>query len=143
MGAYSFCAANDLEMLSFESQDEHDKFMSFIRTNAAKINACTGSSFDFYLGSIALVTSKANDFFWYKSGELVISKIKFDWFKGEPNGGGVELCATVMQRLDIGGNIGINDYSCRDFDRGKYMQDTMVCQDTRIYAKGPMNKNYI
>lgn len=141
VGAYSFCAANDLEMMTFDSQDEHDKFFTFIRTNTAKINAFTGYNFQFFLGSIALTTSKPDDFFWYKSGELVIKKIKFDWFTGEPNGAGLELCAAVMQRIEVNGLIGINDYSCVKLDLGRnYVQDTMVCQQTTSYTNGFNNK---
>lgn len=142
-GAYSFCAANDLEMLSFESQDEHDKFLAFIKTNSSTIGQYTGNNFEFFIGAIqpnTLKTAKPATLTWYNSGQLVINTLNITWFSGEPNGAGSEFCTTIVQRLDYGGKIGANDYNCRALDLGRYTNDTIACQETIKHAKGSGSK---
>lgn len=127
MGALSFCSALDLDMLSFESQNEQDVFMKFLRVNSTFTFNKMGKKFNIYLGAYAVKKpAVANGFVWYRTGRSTTETLTLDWYAGEPNNMGDEMCGTIMQNVDL--SVGMNDYPCTFTDFNNYFNNTIVCQ---------------
>lgn len=85
MGALSFCSALDLDMLTFDSQNEQDVIMKFLRANYTFTLNKMGNRFNIYLGAYAIKRpAVANGFVWYRSGQSTTETVKLDWYPGEP-----------------------------------------------------------
>lgn len=128
-GTYSFCVANNLQMLSLESQDEHDKFLGYCKKNEDAISAITGYRFNIYLNVFTFTTPNATGYVWYDTGIPFHKNLKIDWAPLEPNNhrGNSEYCATILRN---NGYVGVNDYPCRQFTL-EYFSHTIVCQKTK------------
>lgn len=131
IGAYSFCNALGLEMLTFDSPNEQVVFMNFLRSNQDITLITMGYHFNIYVGAYAIqVPASPDGFIWYQSGRPTSETVKLDWCPGEPNNVpafGSELCATIMQASNA--IIGLNDYPCLWNDIGtEYLNNSVVCQ---------------
>lgn len=134
MGSYQLCKANDMTMLTFDCQDEHDKFIAVINKQVNTISGTlylkTGVLVELYFGSYAKIGGDPNGWIWYDSGVKVTGPVKMRWNGGEPNNSGNrEWCATMALN---GGVIGMNDMSCIE---GSFSKN-VVCQETTRMEKG-------
>lgn len=139
IGAYSFCAANDLALLTFDSQDEHDKIISYLRSNVAYINSVAGPIFNIFVETFTMVAGNGAAFRWYTTGVPFNKNLVIDWNPGEPNNAfGSEFCMTLLQRPgDL--RIGMNDFPCLYLQPG--FSNTVVCQQkTVLPVSGYRNK---
>lgn len=126
MGAFSFCSALDLDMLTFDSQNEEDIFLKFLKANSTFTLQTMDNGFNIYLGAYAVkAPANANGFIWYRTGKSTTETLTLDWYAGEPNNAGNEMCTTIMQ---LNGLIGLNDYSCTLSDLGIHFKNAIVCQ---------------
>lgn len=135
LGGYSFCAANDARMLSFETQDEHDKFIDYVTKNAALIRSLAGLRWNMYIDIYSNVVKNVTGFMWYTTGEPVLPRMKLHWNPGEPNGALThECCLTILQ---YDNPVGLNDFPCNYIDHSHF-GNTVVCQKTtwNVLPKG-------
>lgn len=127
MAAFSFCTALDLEILTFDSQNEQDVLLKFLRTNNTFNVNTMGTQFNIYLGAYAVKRPPvANGFFWYRTGKPTNETVNLDWYPGEPNNfNGIEMCGTIVQ---LGTNVGVADYPCTYMEFRLYFNNSIVCQ---------------
>lgn len=113
-------------MLSFDSQNEYDYFMSYLKINADAVSNITDFEFNIFVDSLTSSSANVSGFVWYTSGKPM-SVIKVKWAAGEPNNakGGDEFCVTIKRY-----EIGLNDFSCSKFMEN-WMSQTIVCQKTK------------
>lgn len=129
IGAFSFCNALGLDMITFDSQSEQEVFMKFLRSNYKITSSSMGNQFNIYLGAYAIKNpAKADGFVWYQSGQPTSETVdQLDWYPSEPNNSEFEMCGSIMQLSDR--SIGINDYSCTKSDVGTlHFNNAVVCQ---------------
>lgn len=126
MSGYTWCRANDLDVMTFDSQDEHDKFINNIQANMAYYNPIltvydkggSPSGIRLILGTYQNHIQKyaSNGFFYYDTGEPVYPKITYHWIPNQPETlNGVQWCNTVESHGP--GSNGLNDFFC-DTDTG-------------------------
>jgi hypothetical protein len=128
-------------MLTFDSQGEHDVFMSFIRTNGTVPFNVMGDKLNIYLSTLAFNKQHTvNDFFWYRTGEPVYKTVNLDWYPGDPSNGVNEFCTVIMQSS---GKYGLNDYPCNLLHVQKLFNNTVVCQYKFNSTSGGFNQKYL
>lgn len=130
MGAYAFCKANNMQLLTFDSPEEQKRFLKTLDKNYSFYQKLLETpEFELYLGSFAFVPKMANEFIWYFSGKQIYPDIELDWNFGEPNDtGGVEWCTSIK----YGWSSQINDCECNSMNNTR---GTMVCQKLQILEK--------
>lgn len=127
-------------MLSFESSEEQNVFLSFLYTETNLLLDVMGPKYNIYLGAVSPAYPATPDgFVWYKTGKSTEETVKLWWNTDEPNNSGVELCATIMDR-DF--DIGVNDYRCNFRDIYQYLNNTIVCQKMFNVTKTGFNHKY-
>lgn len=137
IGAYSFCKSNDLELLSFESQHEHDYFPQNLQRDR-NVVPIIGSQYQIYLGSFATTNRNASGYSWYRSGEPVQPTVQFSWLDGQPDGyEQKEFCTTIVFNPQ---NVGVSDYNCYYSDI-RALNNIVVCQNITDQKKQHGYKN--
>lgn len=135
MGSYSWCKANNMEMLTFDCQDEHDKFLNNIAANRSSYsflivsNAFVGLFLGAYQNHVK--ANSPNSFVWYESGASVYPTVNFKFLPGQPDTyGNAEWCIAIESFSQ--GSCGVNDYLCNDLN----LRFFPACQLVTFKAKG-------
>ncbi|CAO1417921.1 unnamed protein product [Diamesa hyperborea] len=97
--AFSFCKANDMNLVELHTKQEADNFLTILRTSATEYWYHIGGS---YIGAAK------NDFYWMTTGERI--NYALEYHPGQPdNAGGKEMCLSVAQQP---GKFKFNDVDC-------------------------------
>lgn len=111
--AQQICNSYDLELVTIDSVDESNVFLSLYTQNAALFDTWT------HIGAVATIPRSATDWYWVGSTEKVNFPLKFG--VGLPdNYGGNEACLTLGLFL---GSYYFNDLKCYEHYIMKF-----VCQ---------------
>lgn len=134
MGSYQWCKANDMTMLTFECQDEHDKFVAAVNKQSSALPKTLflpyGVLIELYFGAYSKIGGDPVGWVWYDSGVAVTGPVMLQWNGGEPNNyANKEWCATMALNSGL---IGMNDMNCIE---GSYTKN-VVCQETTKLQKG-------
>lgn len=143
MSSFTFCKANDLQMLTFQTHDEQSKFIARVEANRDLFERMFYTTeFEFYLGAFAFHPNRSLEFVWYQDGKKIYPNLTLAWNKGEPNDWqGREWCSSIKQGYyDNEKQIGVNDCDCNTMD---ITPGTMICQNFEVIKKkgGYKNKN--
>lgn len=132
IGAYAFCKANNMQLLTFDSPEEQTRFLKTLDNRYSFYQKLLETpEFELYLGAYAFQPGMANEFIWYFSGKKIYPDIDLEWnaSTNEPNDtGGVEWCTSVK----FGWYTRINDCQCNSMNNTR---GTMVCQKLQFLGK--------
>jgi Lectin C-type domain len=88
------CRANKLEIVSLETKNETQAFLSYIMREASNI----GEGNYVHIGAVTKLLGTRNDWVWLESGRDV--QIDIPWATGQPdNYGGSESCMSLKIEL--------------------------------------------
>jgi len=127
-GAKALCKSFDLELATFETLIEAEKFIQVAKENQfikTKIYPHV------FVDGMTLTPNSATDWYWTRTGEKI--PFTLPWKVGEPNFAfnGTEYCISVF--LQAPDNLGFNDVRCQ-------IEETrFICQ--RIDAFIPVRIN--
>lgn len=120
-------------MLTFESQDETDTFLSSLRDMKEDINEeLNFDVLEVFYGAYALHPGEKDGFVWYISGQYIKDKIQLPWNDNEPNNwSNIEWCGSIAQPTTDKSNVGMNDFNCYDSSPAR----GMICQKRKKLGK--------
>lgn len=84
------CVSSNLEMLTFERQDEFDQFLVDLTKKTAFIQTWVAppffgvDHFHFFVGAYTKIPAKKEGFIWYKTG-ATINNINYVWEPNQPD----------------------------------------------------------
>lgn len=133
IGAYSFCKANDLQLLTFETSEEQTNLLTILENEYSFYSDLLETSeFELYLGAFAFTPNSSNGFVWYSSGKKIHPGIDLKWNTGEPNDSDkLERCSSIKYNYWYS-SVGINDCQCNNIGVTK---GTMICQKYQALGK--------
>ena len=76
--AFSFCKANDMNLVELHNKQESDKFLTMCANNAV--------DYWYHIGGSAEGMANRLDFYWMTTGERISYSLKYH--PGEPNNAG-------------------------------------------------------
>lgn len=132
-----------MEMMTFECQDEYDRFLNDIAANFSSYSflSVASSFIGIFVGTYRNydATNSPNSFINYESGASVYPKISYRWLPGNPDAwNNIEWCIAIESFYR--GSVGMNDYTCNDLD----LRFFPACQKVTIAtkAKGMIPNKY-
>lgn len=120
--AFLFCKASLMELLTFESQDELDKFMDIVDKNRDKFQMCPGT----FIGAYGVPST--SKWTWLATGEDI--KLKFKWEGGSPPSFDGDNCLKIAyDQFDDTVKPYVVGLDCNSETSASC---TFICMDTKI-----------
>lgn len=144
IGGFSWCVANDLQMITFERQDEHDAFRTAMISKITALAPIFGINFSgvnthYYIGSYSKMPAPhvTTGWIWYATGEA--DSLTYPWWNGQPDdNGNAEWCLDLWCQSS---SCSMNDLSCNSYVNFRVAS---ICQDVTYSSKtSGMKPKYI
>lgn len=118
MASFSWCAANDLQLVTFETQDEYDNFLALVKAKRSshllQLKSSGGGEVLLYLGGYCKTPGQLTGWIWYGPGKP--TSVNWGWQKNQPdNWQNAEWCMNYKYDATVG-LWAMNDLPCNMYN---------------------------